>query len=157
MRLFAELSATGKSIEVVRWFLAVPAAWLAGITPRFIYWLVTPPMMAQPPGTPRPPVSAFQRIYLPHLLAIVTAAAFVIVGAKVAPRWRVPAAGILAAAWTVFSYLHHVMPHGSFELRYWTYFIVSTFGALAATIYVWCAERDNGGGIEAIDEHGKRS
>ena len=140
MRLFAELTPTEKSIEVVRGVLVVPGAWLAGMAPRFIYWLVSPPVMALPPGMSRPPVSDFQRIYLPHLLAIVMAAAFVFVGAKVAPRWRVPVAGILAAAWVVYSYLTHVMPHGCFELRYWTYFIASTIGALAATIYVWWSE-----------------
>ena len=70
------------------------------------------------------------------------AAAFIIVGAKVAPRWRVPVAGILAAAWIVFSYLIHVRPHASFELRYLNYFLAATVGALAATIYVWWSERD---------------
>lgn len=142
MRSFTELSAREKCIDVVRWLLVVPAAWLAGMAPRFIYMLVRPPAMVQLPGTPRPPVSDFQRIYLPHLLGIVMAAAFIVVGAKVAPRWRVPVAGILAAAWIVFAYLIHVRPHGSFELRYLTYFMAATVGALAATIYVWWSERD---------------
>jgi hypothetical protein len=142
MQSFTELSAREKSIDVLRWLLVVPAAWLAGMAPRFIERLMRPPVMAQLPGTPRLPVSDFQRIYLPHLLGIVMAAAFIIVGAKVAPRWRVPVAGILATAWIVFSYLHHVRPHASFELRYLTYFLAATVGALAATIYVWWSERD---------------
>ncbi|HEX2475165.1 MAG TPA: hypothetical protein VHK01_10480 [Lacipirellulaceae bacterium] len=154
MRSFAELSAREKSIEVVRWVLVVPAAWLAGMVPVFLERLIRPPMMVQPPGTPRPPVSDFQRIYLPHLLGVVMAAAFVIVGAKVAPRWRLPVAGILAAAWIVYSYLLHVMPHGSFELKYLTQFIVATLGAIAATMYVWWAERDRRAGIKAAHEEG---
>ena len=84
MRSFAELTAREKSIEVVRWVLVVPAAWLAGMALPFLERLVRPPMMVQPPGTPRPQVSDFQQFYLPHLLGIVMAAAFVIVGAKMA-------------------------------------------------------------------------
>ncbi len=153
MPSFTDLSAREKIIEVVRWLLVVPAAWLAGMTPRFIDRLVRPPAMAQLPGMPQPPVSDFQRFYF-HLLGIVMAAAFVIVGAKVSPRWRVPVAGILAAAWIVFSYLIHVRPHHSFELRYLTYFMAATGGALAATIYVWWSERDKLAGIEPPNEAG---
>jgi hypothetical protein len=153
MRSFAELSARDKSIEVVRWVLVVPAAWLAGMALPFLERLVRPPMMAQLPGTPRPQVSDFQQTYLPHLLGIVMAAAFVIVGAKMAPRWRVTVAGILAALWIVFSYLIHGMPHGSFELRYLIRPIVATVSAVAAAVYVWQSERYNRARIEAPNEH----
>ncbi len=152
MRSFAELSARDKSIEVVRWVLVVPAAWLAGMALPFLERLVRPPMMAQLPGTPRPQVSDF-RIYLSHLLGIVMAAVFVIVGAKMAPRWRVTVAGILAALWIVFSYLIHGMPHGSFELRYLIRPIVATVSAVAAAVYVWQSERYNRARIEAPNEH----
>jgi hypothetical protein len=141
MQSFADLSARDKSIEVVRWVLAVPAAWVAGMAPVFLERYIRPPMMVLPPGTPRPQVSDFQRIYLLIVLGIVMAAAFVIVGAKVAPRWRVPVAGILAVMWMVFSYLMHVGPHASFELRYLTHFIVAVVSAVGATAYVWWSER----------------
>jgi hypothetical protein len=157
MRSFAELSARDKSIEVVRWVLVVPAAWVAGMALVFLERFIRPPMMVLPPGTPRPPVSDFQRIYLPIVLGIVMAAAFVIVGAKTAPRWRVRVAGILAALWIVFSYLFHVGPHASFELRYLTHFIVATVGAIAATIYVWWSERNKRVRSEAADERSRQS
>jgi hypothetical protein len=137
MRTFADLSAKEKSIEVVRWLCVVPAAWLAGMIPRYVEMLVRPPALAQLPGTPRPPVSDLQRIYLPHMMAMVMAAAFVIVGAKIAPRWRLRVASVLAALWLVFSYMLHVWPHTSLELRYLTRFIVSTVAALAAVVYIW--------------------
>jgi hypothetical protein len=140
VRPFAELSAKEKCVEVVRWLCVVPAAWLAGMLPRFIYAIVRPPALAQLPGTPRPPVSDLQRIYLPHLLGIVMAAAFVIVGAKLAPRWRLPAAAVLAVLWMVFSYGIHVWPHASFALRYLSQFMVASVSALAATAYIWYSE-----------------
>jgi hypothetical protein len=154
MRSFAELSAREKSIELVRWVLVVPAACVAGMALVFLERFIRPPMMVQPPGTPRPPVSDFQRVYLPHLLGIVMAAAFVIVGAKIAPRWRLPVAGILAAVWMVFSYLIHVGPHASFELRYLTQFFVATVGAIGAVVYVWWSEGHKRVSIEATNEDG---
>jgi hypothetical protein len=96
--------------------------------------------MAQLPGTPRPPVSDFQRIYLPHMLGLVMAAAFVVVGAKMAPRCRLPVAATLAVAWIILSYRIHVWPHASFELRYLSQFIVATIAALAAAVYIWRTE-----------------
>jgi hypothetical protein len=146
MRWFAELSTRDKSIEVVRWVLVLPAAWLAGMAPRFIARVLIPPTMVQPPGMPRPRVSDFQQIYLPHLLAVVMAAAFVIVGAKVAPRRRVLVAGILAALWIAFSFLIHVGPHDSFELRYLARPIVAMVGAVGAAGYVWWSERKDASG-----------
>ena len=140
MRAFAELSRTEKSIEVVRWLCVVPAAWVAGMAPRFIEALVRPPALAQLPGTPRPPVSDFQRIYLPHLLGIVMAAAFVFVGAKVAPRRRVLVAVVLAAFWTAYAFMIHVLPHASFELRYLARHLTATAAAVAATAYIWYSE-----------------
>ena len=154
MKSFAELSVREKSVEVARWVLVVPAAWVAGMALVFLERLVRPPMMVLPPGTPRPPVSDFQRIYLPHLMGAVMAVAFVIVGANVAPRWRVPVAAILAVMWMAFSYLVHVGPHASFELRYLTHFIVATVGAIGATVYVWWSERENRGVVEAANQQG---
>jgi hypothetical protein len=110
------------------------------MAPRFIYWLLVPPPVAQPPGTPRPTVTDFQRIYLPHMMGIVMAAAFVIAGAKVAPRWRLPVAAILAVVWMILSYMMHVWPHASFELRYLTHFILASVAALAAVVYIWHSE-----------------
>jgi hypothetical protein len=140
MRPFAELSGKEKCVEVLRWLCVLPAAWLASMTPRYIYMLVRPPMMAQPPGTPPPPVSEFQRFYLPHLFGLVMAAAYVIVGAKIAPRWRLRVAAILAVTWMVFSYLIHVRSHHSFELRYWTHFIVASMGVFGANAYIAYSE-----------------
>jgi hypothetical protein len=127
-------------MEVVRWVCVLPSAWLAGMAPRFIDRLVRPPALALPPGTPRPTVSDFQRIYLPHLLGFVMATLFVVVGAKMAPRSRLAVASVLAFLWMIFCYLIHVRPHGSYELRYLTQFIVATLAALAATAYIWNSE-----------------
>jgi hypothetical protein len=145
MRPFAELSAKKKTVEVVRWLCVVPAAWLAAMMPRFIYWLLVPPAMAQPPGTPRPPVSDFQRLYLPQFFGVVMAAAFVIVGAKLAPRWRVTVALFLSVAWLVYSFMTHVLPHASYELRYFSHFIVATATVLATSAYIWYSERSQKG------------
>jgi hypothetical protein len=111
------------------------------MAPVFLERLIRPPVVAQVPGTPGPTVSDFQ-IYLHHLLGVVMAVAFVIVGAKVAPRWRVRVAGTLAVMWMAFSYVMHVGPHASFELRYLTHFIVAVVGAIGAATYVWWSETD---------------
>ena len=140
MRPFTELSTKQKCIEVVRWICVLPSAWLAAMVPRFIYWLLVPPMTVQPPGTPRPPVFDFQRVYLPHFFSLVMAAAFVFVGAKMAPRSRLAVALFLSVLWLVYSFTIHVLPHASYELRYLTHFLIAMVGALAATAYVWFSE-----------------
>jgi hypothetical protein len=136
MKSFAELTAKQKCIEVVRWFCVLPAAVLAGMVPRLLYRLLVPPLMVQPPGVPRIRVSDFQRFYLPHIMGAIMAAAFVIVGAKVAPRYRVAVAAVLAVLWIVYSYTVHVLPHQGHDPRFYRYFFVATIAAAAAVAYV---------------------
>ena len=140
MQSFAELSSKEKVIEVVRWLCVLPAAWLAGMAPRFLVALIRPPVMAQLPGTPRPPVSDFQRIYLPLLIGILMAGAFVVVGAKIAPRRRVLVAIVLAAFWTLYVFTIHVLLPASYEPRYVARHFISAAAAVAAAVYIWHSE-----------------
>jgi hypothetical protein len=136
MKSFAELTAKQKWIEVLRWFCILPAAVLAGMVPRLVYRLLVPPQMVQPPGVPPIRISDFQRFYLPYIMGAIMAAAFVIVGARVAPRGRVAVATVLAVLWIIYWYMEHVLPHDSHDLRYYRYFFVATIAAAAAVASV---------------------
>jgi hypothetical protein len=141
MKLFAELTGKEKGIEVLRWLCVVPAVVLAGMAPRVIARLLMPPALAQPPGTPPVPVSDFQRYYLPTIIGIVMAAGFVIVGAKVAPRWRLRVAVVLALLWMLYSFAVHVLPHPVRDLRHYQHFIVASIAAAGSAAYVWHSEK----------------
>ena len=154
MRSLSELSARNKCVEITRWVLVVPAAWAAAMTLPIVARFLRPPAMTQPPGAPQLPVSEFQRILITILLGIATAAEFVLIGAKFAPRWRLPVGGILGVVWTGFAYLIHVGPLVSFELRNLTHFMAAAVGAVAAAAYVWWSDRDKRRQTDTASERG---
>ena len=145
MRSFAELSAREKCLEVVRWVCVAPASMLAGMAPRFVASFFMPPALAQLPGTPPVRVSDFQRYYLPHMIGFVMAAAFVIVGARMAPRWRVPVAVVLAVVWVLYSFSVHILPHWGHDPRHYRYVYVAALSAAAAAANIWYSEKHKAG------------
>jgi hypothetical protein len=144
MRSFADLTPKEKCVEMVRWVFVVPAAVLAGMAPRVVTSFLMPPALAQPLGAPPVTVPDFQRYYLPHLVGFVMAAGFVLVGAKMAPRWRTPVAVVLAVLWTAYSFLIHVWPHLGHDPRHYRYLYVAAISAAAAAVSIWHSEKTKG-------------
>jgi hypothetical protein len=141
MRSFAELNTSEKCLELLRWVCVVPAAVLAGMAPRYLASLLMPPALAQPPGMPPATVPYFQRYYLPYLVGFVMAAAFVIVGARTAPRRRVPVAIMLAGLWMLFSFIIHVLPHLGHGPQHYRHFYVAVLSATVAAANIWYSEK----------------
>ena len=109
MKSFSELTGKEKSIERLRW-ICVPAAAVLGVLGlRIIAGFVMPPVLAQLSGSAAMPASDFRRFFLHSLSGILTAAVFVIAGAKTAPRGRLATASVLAGLWSVAALMSHVL------------------------------------------------
>ena len=88
MKSFSELTGKEKSTELLRW-ICVPAAAVLGVLAlRIIAGFVMRPVLAQLSGSAAMPASDFRRFFLSCVSGILTAAVFVIAGAKTAPRGR---------------------------------------------------------------------
>lgn len=140
MKRFSELTGKEKLIELLRWLLVPAAAVLAVFALRFVAGLLMPPALAQLPGTPVPPVSAFRRFVLPRIFGILSAAVFVIAGAKTAPRRRIPAAVALAIVWGFYSLMSHILVHPGRGLPHYVDFAVAFLAAAGAAAYVLHSE-----------------
>jgi hypothetical protein len=102
MSPFSERSGKAQAIELLRWALVPCVAVLAGfVAPRLIASSLMPAARAQPPGIPRVPPSEFQRLVLPWIATILMGAAFVVAGARTAPRARLVTAFVLVNLWTL--------------------------------------------------------
>ena len=96
MKSFSELTGKEKSTELLRW-ICVPAAAVLGVLAlRIIAGFVMPRAAAQLPGSVAMPTSDFSRFFLHSVSGILTAAVFVIAGAKTAPRGRLATTIVLA-------------------------------------------------------------
>ena len=142
MKSFSERTGKEKAIELLRWVLVPCVAVLAGfVVPRLIANFLMPPALAQPPGTPRVPPSDFQRFYLPWIATILMGAAFVIAGAKTAPRGRFATALVLVTLWTLYSLMWHVLVHPVRDIRHYTQFLVATLAAASGAAYIAYSEK----------------
>lgn len=143
MERFAELSTQERAVEVVRWLLVPVAAVAAVIVLLLVSRVAMPPAMARLPGTLPPPLSDFQRI-APRVIGVLMGGLFVLAGAKMAPRWRLATALVLAGLWISYSFLIHIYVHlGRGAMNYW-HFALAVVAALLAVALVSYAERARG-------------
>lgn len=134
MKPFSELTSQEKAAELLRWVLVPVAAVVAVYVLLLIARVALPPAMARLPGTPPPPVSDFQRI-APRVFGVLMAALFVLAGAKVAPRWRLVTALVLAGLWIGFSFSIHIYVHlGRGRPNYLDFALAVVAASLATTL-----------------------
>lgn len=139
MKSFAEQSAQEKAIELLRWLLVPVAAVVAVFVVLLIARMAIPPAMARLPGTPPPPVTDFQRI-APRIFGVLIGALFVLAGAKMAPRFRLVTALVLAGLWIGYSFLIHVYVHLGRGTPHYVHFGLAVVAVLLAAALIGYAE-----------------
>ncbi len=139
MKSFAEQSAQEKAIELLRWLLVPVAAVVAVFVVLLIARMAIPPAMARLPGTPPPPVTDFQRIS-PRIFGVLIGALFVLAGAKMAPRFRLVTALVLAGLWIGYSFLIHVYVHLGRGTPHYVHFGLAVVAVLLAAALIGYAE-----------------
>ena len=131
MKSFSELTRKEKVIEVVRWVCVLPVAMLASLVGH----LLTVAIVVQPvmngwshEGTGR---------WLRHLIGgFLGGAAFVVAGAKTAPRFRRATALVLAAGYIVSAVGTHWVHHGDLIPV-----VAATVAAAGGVAYHFCSDR----------------
>lgn len=144
MKSFSELTRKEKGTELLRW-LCVPAAAVLGVLAlRIIAGFVMRPALAQLSGSAAMPASDFRRFVLHSASGILTAAVFVIAGAKTAPRGRLATASVLAGLWSLAALSSHVLVHLSQGTPHYTHFVVEAVGAAGAAVAICYSEKPKG-------------
>lgn len=145
MKSFSELTGKEKITELLLW-LCVPAAAVLGVLAlRLIAGFVMPPVLAQLPGSAAMPASDFGRVFLHSVSGILTAAVFVIAGAKTAPRGRLATAIVLAGLWGLAALSSHVLVHLSQGTPHYMHFFVEAMGAAGAAVAIGYSEKSKAG------------
>lgn len=144
MKSFSELTGKEKSTEQLRWFCVPAVAVLGVLALRIIAGFVMTPVLAQLPGSAAMPASDFRRFFLPCVSGILTAAVFVIAGAKTAPRGRLATAIVLAGLWSLAALCSHVLVHLSRGTPHYTHFVVEAVGAAGAAVAIGYSEKSKG-------------
>jgi hypothetical protein len=144
MKSFSELTGKEKSIECLRWICVPPAAVLASLAPRIVASLVMSPVVALLPGTPAMPASDFSRYFLHRIFTVVMGAAFVIAGARTAPRYRFATAAVLAVGWVAYSLASHVLVHLGRGTPHYTDFVIAAVAAAGGAAYIFHSEKSKG-------------
>jgi hypothetical protein len=136
---FTELSRKEKAVELLRWLAVMPAAWLGYRAVELVAGLVM--LLARQvawitPGAP-------DLLYYVQLVVFYAPkhAAFVVVGAKIAPRSRLATAAVLAAAAILLSLMRHILVQQNRGFINYTHFALETVGALAGAAYVVFSEK----------------
>jgi len=111
---------------------------------RIIAGFVMPRLPAQLPGSAAMPASDFGRFFLHGVSGILTAAVFVIAGAKTAPRGRLATAIVLAGLWSLAALSSHVLVHLSQGTPHYTHFFVEAVGAAGAAVVIGYSEKSAG-------------
>jgi hypothetical protein len=130
-------------VAALRWLAVLPASILTTVTLIALTRMITPRRMAQLPGTPIAPATVVERYLLPLLVMTLMSLAFVIVGARVAPRRRPQTATVLAILWTVYAFLLHVFVHLGRGRPHWLLFSVAVLAAIAGVVQIRRVERVN--------------
>ena len=140
MKPFSALTGKEKAFELLRW-LCVPIAAAAALAiVIFIARLAMPPMYIQPPGSPPPPAPVIPRVVTYRAFSAIAALAFVLAGAKTAPRLRLVVALVLAGLWIAYAFLSRVVVHLPGTPHYLDFALaIAAAGGGAALIY--CAEK----------------
>jgi hypothetical protein len=144
MKPFSDLTGKEKSIELLRWVFVLPASVLAVLALGIIAGVAMPPTMAQLPGTPLLLPSDFHRFILPRIFGALMAAAFVIAGAKMAPRRRVATAVGLAAVWMLYSFMIHVLVHLGRGKAHYAHFVMAAVASAGAAAYIFYSAKLQG-------------
>jgi len=144
MKPFVELSRQEKIIELLRWILVLPAAALAVLALRIIASIAMPPPLAQLPGTPAQPPSDFHRFVLPQIFGALMAAAFVLMGAKTAPRFRLATAIVLSVLWMLYAFMMFVFVHLGRGKPHYAHFVIAAVAVAVAAAYVLYSEKSPG-------------
>ncbi len=144
MKSFSDLTSKEKTVELLRWIGVAPAAVIAGMAPGVIARLVIPPVLAEPLGSPPTPAPAFSRSILFWVIGILMGAAFVIAGAKTAPRYRGTTAIVLASLSILYSLMSHVVVHLGRGTPHYTDFAVAAIAAACAAAYIVYSEKSKG-------------
>lgn len=142
MKSFSELTGKEKSVELLRWLLVPIVAAIVPVVPNVIGALVMPRLAAPLPGTS--PTPDLPRIVLPWIFLGLTGAAFVIAGAKTAPRSRLTTAIVLAALWSLSALLSHVLMQPSPGIRNYEHFTVTALSAVGGAAYLFRSEKSKG-------------
>jgi Na+-driven multidrug efflux pump len=106
VQVFGELSPRQKRIEVVRWLLLVPAAWLASSIVTFIIGAFLRVIRSSSVPLNSSSISFWASAVLSYVLPDIV---FVIVGAWIAPRKQLPVALLLMLLGGVLSLMMHVV------------------------------------------------
>ena len=129
----------------LRWLAVLPASILSTAALIALTRVVTPRRMAQLPGTPVAAPTIIERYVLPLIFLILMSLAFVIVGAKIAPRRRPQTAAVLSVLWTAYAFLLYVFIHINRGRPHWLFFAVAVAAGIAGVFYIRRSERTNAG------------
>lgn len=142
MKPFSALTGQEKTLEALRWLCVPIAAAAALAVVIFIAGLAMPPMYVQPPGTPPPPAPVIPRVVTFRAFSVIAALAFVLAGAKTAPRFRLVVALVLAGLWIAHAFLYRIVVHLPGTPHYLDFALaIAAAGGAAALIYY--AEKSN--------------
>jgi len=144
MKPFAALAANEKAVEIVRWLCVPVAAGAALYAVIFLAGLAMPRAMVRPPGAPPPPTPAIPRIVTFRAFSILAGLAFVVAGAKTAPRRRVVAALVLAALWIGYAFLYRIYVHLGRGTPHYFDFALAIAAAGGAAALIYYAEKAGG-------------
>jgi peptidoglycan/LPS O-acetylase OafA/YrhL len=103
----------------------------------FLAGLAMPRAMVQPPGAPPPPAPAIPQIVTFRTFRFIAGTAFVLAGARTAPRRRVIVAAVLAALWIGYAFLYTIYVHlGRGTPHYFDFALaIAAAGGAAVLIY----------------------
>ena len=136
MKPFSALTGKEKALELLRWLCVPIAAVLAVAILIFIARLAMPPTYVQPPGSPPPPAPIIPRVVTFRAFSVIAALAFVVAGAKTAPRFRLIVALVLASLWIAHAFLYRVYVHLPGTPHYLDFALaIAAAGGGAALIY----------------------
>lgn len=144
MKSFSERTGKEKNTELLRWVCVPAAAVLGVLAPRIIAGFVMQPVLDLLSGSALSAASDFLRFALHYLTGILTAAVFVIAGAKTAPRGRLATAIVLAGFWCLYALGSHVLVQTSRGVRNYTDFVVEVVAAAGAAVVVGYSEESRG-------------
>jgi hypothetical protein len=132
---FSELTRKEKNTELLRWVSVLPAAVIGRLAAQIIIGVVT--RLAVNSGWFTLGESQFV-----HYLQILVfyspkEAAFVIAGAKMAPRGRLATTIVLAVAGILMSLIVHVLGQATPGVVNYTHFAAEAAGAVSGAVYIF--------------------
>jgi hypothetical protein len=146
MKPFSELTGRGKLIEVLRWLGVLPAAVIADVATQFVGDAVV--QIARNVGWNILGTSNFANALILFLFYLTPTSAFVIAGAKTAPRHQRATAIVLTLLGILFSLLTHVISQHFFAGRRlgivnYLHLCTESAGLVAGAAYILSRRRRN--------------